>query len=175
MQGAVGDYESIATVTVGAGGANNITFSSIPQTYSHLQVRAMMRSNGAGEIIDSNFQLKYNGITSYSYHNLFGNGSTATSASATGTGAYYIPNLIATNSLANDYTVAIFDVLDYSNTNKYKTTKCLFGSDINASSTYFGAGLSSTLTSTTSGITSMVFSCLGFAQYSSFALYGIKG
>lgn len=33
------DYDSIATTTVGAGGAASITFSSIPSTYQHLQIR----------------------------------------------------------------------------------------------------------------------------------------
>ena len=32
-------YESIATVTVGAGGSSSVTFSSIPSTYQHLQIR----------------------------------------------------------------------------------------------------------------------------------------
>ena len=32
-------YDSIATTTVGAGGASSVTFSSIPQTYTHLQLR----------------------------------------------------------------------------------------------------------------------------------------
>jgi hypothetical protein len=43
---AVGDYESIATVTVGSGGAANVEFTSIPATYTHLQLRLLAsRSN----------------------------------------------------------------------------------------------------------------------------------
>ena len=34
-------YESIATVTVGAGGTSTITFSSIPTGYTHLQIRGI--------------------------------------------------------------------------------------------------------------------------------------
>jgi hypothetical protein len=34
LAAAVGDFESIATVTVGGGGAASVTFSSIPATYS---------------------------------------------------------------------------------------------------------------------------------------------
>jgi hypothetical protein len=38
---AVGDYESIATVSVGGGGAADVEFTSIPGTYTHLQIRAL--------------------------------------------------------------------------------------------------------------------------------------
>jgi len=43
----VGDFESIATVTVGAGGTSTITFRSIPATYQHLQLRWIARTNRA--------------------------------------------------------------------------------------------------------------------------------
>ena len=36
-------YESIATVTVGSGGAANVEFTSIPGTYTHLQIRMLGR------------------------------------------------------------------------------------------------------------------------------------
>jgi hypothetical protein len=37
-------YESIATVTVGGGGAATVAFTSIPATYTHLQIRGIGRS-----------------------------------------------------------------------------------------------------------------------------------
>ena len=40
-----GSYESIATVTVGSGGAASVEFTSIPSTYTHLQIRAIVRTN----------------------------------------------------------------------------------------------------------------------------------
>jgi len=43
----VGDFESIATVTVGAGGSSEINFTSIPSTYQHLQIRILSRDNRA--------------------------------------------------------------------------------------------------------------------------------
>jgi hypothetical protein len=39
------DFESIATVTVGGGGAATVEFTSIPGTYQHLQIRAIAWSN----------------------------------------------------------------------------------------------------------------------------------
>jgi hypothetical protein len=38
---AVGDFESIATVSVGSGGAADVEFTSIPATYTHLQIRGI--------------------------------------------------------------------------------------------------------------------------------------
>jgi hypothetical protein len=40
-------YESIATVTVGSGGASEVEFTSIPSTYTHLQIRALARNTTA--------------------------------------------------------------------------------------------------------------------------------
>jgi hypothetical protein len=38
-------YKLIASYTTGAGGINTITFSSIPQTYTHLQIRGIARNS----------------------------------------------------------------------------------------------------------------------------------
>ena len=43
-----GNYESIATVTVGSGGTSTISFTSIPQTYTHLQLRYIARNAYTG-------------------------------------------------------------------------------------------------------------------------------
>ena len=40
--------ETIASTLVGAGGSSSITFSSIPQGYKHLQIRAITRDTFAG-------------------------------------------------------------------------------------------------------------------------------
>jgi hypothetical protein len=59
------DFESIATTTVGAGGATTITFSSIPATYQHLQIRVLARTNrSAGVDIMS---MRMNGDTGNNY------------------------------------------------------------------------------------------------------------
>ena len=38
------DFESIATVSVGSGGAANVEFTSIPATFTHLQIRAILKT-----------------------------------------------------------------------------------------------------------------------------------
>jgi hypothetical protein len=168
----VGDYESIATTTVGSGGSASVTFSSIPGTYKHLQVRYIARDTYAATYDVT--KLEINGATSgYSWHELAGNGSTAAAGAAATTSFIRAGRVSYANDTANTFAVGILDILDYANTNKYKTTRLLNGVDTN------GAGmalLGSGLYQSTSAVTSITFTSLGtaYAQYSSFALYGIR-
>jgi hypothetical protein len=163
---AVGDYESIATSVVGAGGSATITFSSIPSTYKHLQVRILAQNGNANK----NLSIQFNGdtATNYSRHLLYGTGASALAAAdAT------VANADAYISPSGGFGAAIIDILDYANTNKYKTTRALGGYDANGSG---WITLASGSWRSTSAITSISFSNFGnnFAQYSSFALYGVK-
>jgi hypothetical protein len=163
-------YESISTVTVGAGGSSSITFSSIPSTYTHLQVRYMaVALSGTTEIL-----MKINSGTgaNYARHDLYGNGSAAgVSASASSADPYiqgYISSVVPTNPC-----VGVVDILDYANTNKYKTSRILTGVDKNGSG---GIEFNSLLWMNTNAITTLnIYGTGTFGQYSSFALYGIKG
>jgi hypothetical protein len=171
-------FESIATTVVGAGGVADITFSSIPSTYTHLQIRCIARGT-SGSVTD-NWILQLNGDTAanYSQHFLYGNGA---STSASGLGANVsAPNmgLLPSNSnLANAFSATVVDILDYKNTNKYKTLRSSSGYDGNGSDGY--VFLFSTNWRSNSAVTSIkvkpIASHGNFAQYSSFALYGIKG
>ena len=164
-------YESIATVTVGAGGSSSISFTSIPSTYKHLQIRAShtFDSNNRG----INFQFNSDTGANYSRHYLSGDGS---SANAGGAGSlsnisfyYHVGNAGTTQA-----EVEIVDILEYANTNIYKTLRGLAGVDNNGSGEVF---LVSGSWRNTSAITSVTINTSGgnFAQYSKFALYGIKG
>jgi hypothetical protein len=167
-------YESIATVTVGSGGSANFDFTSIPSTYTHLQLRGIVRCNVAGSGVQTT-SYRFNSDTgsNYSYHNLTGNGTAASaSGSATQTGIVdtNAPQLSATS---NTFGTTIIDILDYANTNKYKTIRVLSGADLNGSGQ---VNLLSGLWMSTSAITSITINPGGDAvQYTQFALYGIKG
>ena len=171
-----GSYESIATVTVSSA-VSTVSFTSIPNTYTHLQVRVMARSTG-GSGGTTQATMKVNGITSgYSYHVLVGTGSSVI-AEGGGSASFFAPApRFANNGAgANIFGGGIIDILDYANTNKYKTGRCLSGVDLNDSGQLILS--SAILGSTTSAISSLEFqdqSGDNFAQYSSFALYGIKG
>ena len=79
------------------------------------------------------------------------------------------------NSGANMFGSGVIDILDYANTNKYKTVRTLSGDDKNGSGyVVFGSGLWQN-TNAVSTITLTNHGATNFQQYSSFALYGIKG
>lgn len=166
-----GDYESIQTVTIGAGGASTVTFSSIPSTYSHLQIRASFTtaSSGNGALINFNSDTGAN----YTQHNLTGNGSIAASGAGTSL-SYAAVSGYSTGSSTTYPMPVITDILDYANTNKYKTLRTLSGVDMNGSGEIV---LVSNLWLNTAAISTIGIKTVGavnFNQYSSFALYGIK-
>ena len=173
------DYESIQTYTVGGGGSSSIDFTSIPSTYSHLQLRIMMRSTTAAAGTDD-LWLRFNSDTgsNYSRHILQGDGTSASAgANTTQTRIPFGNSIPRASSAANVFGVAVIDILDYTSTNKNKTVRGLYGSNENTTSTDFRVGLNSGLWyATPAAVTSITLlpEANNFAQYSSFALYGIK-
>ena len=163
-------YESIATVSVGAGGSASVSFTSIPGTYTHLQVRYISRVNTSATQNDMTFNSDT--ASNYGIHELYGDGS---SVGAGGAASFSKIPLGTNLSEANIFTVGVLDILDYANTNKYKTTRNLYGVDKNAAGGI--VGITSGLWLSTSAITSITFTPRAntFQQYSHFALYGIKG
>ena len=172
-------YESIATVTVGAGGSSSITFSSIPSTYKHLQIRILTRMTRAVSYA-SQCPITFNSDTTNYYrgHYLNGDGSTASAGAFTGgtpLGCWSVW-AVGNSATANAFSANIVDILDYQNSNKYKTVRTLYGTDINGVNG--DVGLYSSLFMSTAAITDLTITCSNssnFMQYSSFALYGIKG
>ena len=162
-------YESIATTTVGSGGVSSVTFSSIPSTYTHLQLRITALLSGVDDVI-----IRFNSDSANNYigHALLGNGSTAQSATLFG-GAYSGLAILYAPYSATPIPSNI-DILDYANTNKFKTTRTLYGAENNSTGRIqmnsglwrSTAAISNILVIPTTGAT--------FSQYSSFALYGIK-
>lgn len=154
-------FESIATTTVGAGGVSTVNFSSIPQTYKHLQIRILHRANGA-----ANASLRFNTDSAGNYvtHRLLA-GGTISGLAATGvTGCFW--GYQATGTVGG----WVIDILDYTNTNKYKTTRSLGGYDNNGGYTW----MESSLWLSTAAINTIDLYA-SFDQYSQIALYGIKG
>lgn len=179
-----GSYESIATVTVGAGGQSNISFSSIPSTYKHLQIRGIAQDNRT-TYNQSSFGFRFNGDSgsNYSYHFLQASWSAgATTVDSMGSGsqtqAYSVGSI--TSSVSTNYFGGfVIDILDYANTNKNKTIRGISGLDAPPATGYrpiprLGSGTWYS-TSAINSITIYSEFATQFNQYSSFALYGIKG
>jgi hypothetical protein len=176
--GSLGDYESIATTTVGAGGTGTITFSSIPSTYTHLQIRGIVRANTGGSVGTDGLVMRFNSDSGSNYtssHVLYGTGATAAAgASATSQTSGFVVNFPGSGATSSSFGVVVADVLDYANTNKYKTVRGLGGYDGNDTNGI--VTLRSFAWMSTSAVNTITLSYyLDFAQYSSFALYGIKG
>ena len=171
-------FESIQTFTVGSGGSSSISFTSIPSTYKHLQVRAFAQDNRA-TYGDDNMRLVINSDSgsNYAYHWMLGNGS-STAALATASAAYMLAGNTGT-SVGGSFASSVIDILDYTNISKNKTIRYLTGVDLNGTVAGYGgnAKLGSGLWMSTSAITTLTFTpndASNFTQYSSFALYGVK-
>lgn len=167
-------FESIATVS--AGGSSTVTFSSIPSTYKHLQIRFTARSN-SGSGADDMF-IRINGDTTasaYRKHYLQGNGSSP--AANTASSSYWLVNDAVVGGTAGGsfFSVGVIDIPDYASTTKNKVSQAIWGKDEN------GLGIismHSCLWLNTSAISSMTLYLSGgptYASGSTFALYGIKG
>lgn len=182
-QGSTTAYQSIATTTVGAGGSSSITFSSIPATYTHLQIRLLAQTNRATYCRDT-LRMGFNSdsATNYADHSIYGDGANAGASASTTVSVMSIGN-IGTSAVLSSlmFGTRVIDVLDYANTSKYKTVRSIGGLDMNGTGTGGIGGLvdlNSGLWQSTTAITSITFTpAVGttFNQYTSFALYGIKG
>ena len=173
-------YESIQTVTVGSGGSSSIDFTSIPSTYKHLQIRAITRNTGAfAGTLDNWMRFNSDSGSNYSFHSLLGDGSAAAAGSGTSQTRVRMPDQSpGASSTSNTFGAAVIDILDYTSTNKNKTVRALYGANDNTTNSEFRSYLVSGLWyATPAAITSITIlpETATFAQYSSFALYGIKG
>lgn len=167
-----GSYESIATVTVGSGGASTITFDNIPNTYQHLQIRAITRGTSTGRIY-----MRFNNVstgTPYDYHGLAGNGTNAVAIADTSENEIWL-TVDGDSGTANHFTGMVLDILDYKDTNKNKTTRSLSGHSIDSIS-YWIVWFESGLWRSTSAINriDLTRGSGNFAQYTTFSLYGVN-
>ncbi len=166
-------FESIATAT--GSGTNTVTFSSIPSTFTHLQLRYIARSTGSGDFRD--LDMKINGGTSYKSHYLEGNGTSASASIDAGGTTAIRPTLCpAADMTSGVFAGGVIDILDYKDTNKNTTIRGLAGVDTNNTVTQRMTFFSAVYLATTA-VSSISFTLnIGnFATGSSFALYGIKG
>ena len=173
---AAGSFESIATVTVTTSGVKNITFSSIPSTYQHLQIRGIMRSTRSN-VDNITFKMTVNGNTSavYAVHDMYGDGSTARAAVTTSLTETYLRRFTSATSLSNNFGSVVLDILDYADTSKNTTFRHLGGYDNNGSGAIW---VTSGLWDNTAAVSSITVGPDGqnndLANYTTLALYGIK-
>jgi hypothetical protein len=171
------DYELIATV-FGTGSASSVLFSTIPQTYKHLQLRAVTRTAFASQT-DTVFAFNFNNngaSTSSAVHFLIGTGSGINATVSLGNYSAILGATAGNSATANAYGATILDILDYTSTTKNKTLRSIYG--LHGSSTPEVGLISSLPTATlgTNAITSMQILFNGnITSASRFSLYGIRG
>lgn len=175
-------FDSIATVVVPSGGSSTVSFTSIPQTYKHLQLRYISKNTDTVKSDLDSLYIEFNGVTgtSYSWHRLEGlwNGTVVSGGLASQGNIWIGPNITSASGYGSMFSPGIIDILDYSNTNKNKTVRKIGGVTTNGVGTEPGeVAIDSGLFQSTSAITSIAITKSGSnqAQYSHFALYGIRG
>jgi hypothetical protein len=170
-------YESIATVTVGSGGSSTISFTSIPSTYTHLQIRSMGRTTRSSTTGTATIRFNSDTASNYAYHELLGTGSSAVADAATTQTLIATGRMAASTAGSNIFGVQVIDILDYTSTNKNRTVRYLGGADINGGGEiYFGSGVWFNTSQAINRIDITAQSgAADFVQYTQFALYGIKG
>lgn len=168
-----GTMELIQTVTVGSGGAANIDFTNIPQTYDDLLIKYSLRNNSGVATIRS-VRLRVNGNSSniYSARILDGDGSgigsgNNSSQSSINWGGWAND----TNSTANTFSNCETYIPNYrSSTDKSVSMDAVAENNAPFGQQRFLAGL----IATTSAITQVTLEGeVNFVQHSTATLYGI--
>lgn len=169
-------YDLLST-TILTSTASSVTFSSIDSSYKHLQLRVSARDTYASLSVNAGLMLTFNSDSGSNYagHKLQGNGSSLSASAETSYTFIRIHDCVPTGgNNSNVFGAAVIDILDYVNTNKYKTARYNSGGfSANEKSMVAGSGL----WQSTSAITSITVADDNdtFAIGSRFSLYGIKG
>jgi hypothetical protein len=169
----VNGYDALYSTTVPSGGAALISFSGIPQGYAHLQLRMTIKNTGSSST-QYIYPIRFNGDTAanYSSHYINANGSTvAASGNANQSGFNFYFDWPA--NISNTFGIGIMDILDYADTDKFKTIRTLTGFDANGSGQL---AFNSSAWRSTNAIDSIsfAFNADSFAQHTEFSLYGVK-
>lgn len=157
----------ISSVTVGAGGAASIDFTSIPGTYTDIVLVLSARATGT----DGTLLVQFNGSsTGYSYRWLYADGSTVGSNSGS-TG--YFGRVGRNSETSNTFGNLLLTIPNYSgSTNKTVTTDAVTENNATSALQTLSAGLWANTSAITSISLTIPFGT-SFAQYSTASLYGL--
>jgi len=167
--------QPIYTQTVGAGGAAEITFNNIPQTFTDLMIKVSGRSDSNPEASNwCSIKIFFNGdnATFYSFTALYGGGTFVGSERASSQTVSQGGWLTSSAATANTFGSADIYIPNYTGSN-FKSFISDSVTEMNASAAL--APLVAGLWSKTNAITSISFNraSANFVQNSTFTLYGI--
>jgi hypothetical protein len=162
-------YEPIATTTISGSSTANVTFSSIPATYTDLIAVVNCGTSGGG----SSLYGQLNGDTggNYSWTYIYGNGTSAASGRFSNAGNF-ISGYYVTPATGFDF-VSVTHFQNYANTT---TNKTILSRANSTGSSYPGAEAMVSLWRNTAAINSIKFyiGTGNFVAGSTFTLYGVK-
>lgn len=161
-----------STVTVGAGGAASIDFTSIPSTYTDLLIKLSLRTDTTASSY-ADVGVQFNSTSSgYSYKTIAGNGATVQSFGGTSQAKIFDIWTNTNSNTSNTFTSAEIYIPNYAGSNQ-KSINIDGTSENNATNAY--QTMSAGLSNITSAITSIsINAAYNFVQYSTASLYGIK-
>ena len=160
-------FYKIAGVTVGAGGASSIDFTSIPSTYTDLVVKVSSRLSST----DTPVSVRFNGSTSnFSWRRIYGSGSAVSSQSGTDTYWFYTDT---SSQTASTFGSGEIYIPNYAGSNyKSASSESLTENNATLGEMFMVAALWSS-TAAINQITLVPYAG-NFVQYSTATLYGIK-
>ena len=168
--------DALGVVTLTAA-TSTITFSSIPATYTNLHLRGIARSTnaGTGSVATNVFFNSDTTATDYYSHQLYGSG-TNPGGSSYQNGASFGFVIGQGGNTAGIFGTFYMDILDYTNVNKYKVTRCISGADTNSTAGFLNIG-SIVWKSSAAAVNAVSFTITNGSNFdvgTSFALYGVK-
>ena len=174
---AAGSFDLLETQVLSSSAAS-VTFaglSTYAADYQHLQIRYALRTTRSNNLDGVTMTVNGDTAGNYSYHRLFGDGSSVTSDAATSSSFMYLSLTSDASSTAGAFGVGVTDILDPFETTKYTTFRTLGGVSI-PTNPY--VSLMSGSWRNTNALTSITFDQTtgpSFAIGSRFSLYGIRG
>lgn len=171
-------FYKIASITVGSGGSSSIDFTSIPQTYTDLQLLLSLRTASATYQIDQ-IKLRFNGSSAldYYYKDLTASSAGVTTGGAGGQDYMYFGNAPRPQATANTFGNTSVYIPNYtSSVNKVVSSDNVAISNGTGDYWYLriAPGLYASPTTSLTQITIYSGDSGGFSQYSTATLYGIS-
>jgi hypothetical protein len=169
--GAASGFQLISTSLISST-TSSVTFSAIPATFKHLQIRIVGRYTAATSTSDLTLRFNGDSGSNYGYQSMRGQGATISSAAP---GSYQTSlltgNLPGASASASAFGSSFIDVIDYANTTKIKTTKT-FGGNAGPLDVFIFNGVWNSTAAISSILVSDAVTSASFAAGTRISLYG---
>lgn len=163
-------YEAISSTTVGTATAS-ITFSSVPQTYEHLEIRLFARGSAAATLANVTLRINSDTASNYVLSSLEGSGTGVSGLRFGASTSLSIAHVSGDTAAANIFGCGIIFFADYANTTGNKTITSISGNDRDGSgSVFFRNGL----WKSNSAISTIELTLSNFMVGSVVSLYGLR-